>query len=277
MKNTGNKAPLFSIITVAYNDAVNLEKTIQNVLSQTCGDFEYVIVDGGSKDGSVDVIKKYEDRIDLWVSEKDKGICDAMNKGVLLAKGEYINFMNAGDSFYDARVLDNVREALLAEKVDILYGKVMKQSSEKSELHYESGGEMSPQSFFMSIPICHQAAFAKRSLFSTLGLFDEKFPVAFDYAWFARYYHATQSFKKFRFIDKIIANYLDGGNSFIKKNQTDRERLAIAKKYFSRYYLMLNYLKFPLESLKTLVLPWMVKHELLDRYREIRYKSKVKT
>ena len=276
MKNSSNKTPLFSIITVAYNDAANLEKTIQNVLSQTCQDFEYVIVDGGSKDGSVEVIKKYEDRIDLWVSEKDKGICDAMNKGVTLAKGEYINFMNAGDSFYDNQVLDSVSNAIRAQEVDILYGKVMKQSSDKSDLLYESGAEMSPQSFFTGIPICHQASFSKRSLFSTLGLFDEKFPVAFDYAWFARYYHATQSFKKFRFIDKIIANYLDGGNSFIKKNQTDRERLVIAKKYFSPYYLMVNYLKFPLESLKTLVLPLMIKYEILDRYREIRYKSKVK-
>ena len=98
----------YSIITINYNNKDGLEKTILSVINQTCQDFEYIIIDGGSTDGSVDVIKKYADRIDYWVSEPDKGIYNAMNKGIIKAKGEYLNFMNSGDCFYDNEVLSNV-------------------------------------------------------------------------------------------------------------------------------------------------------------------------
>jgi glycosyltransferase involved in cell wall biosynthesis len=86
-----------SVITINYNNAIGLRKTIESVVNQTFRDYEYIIIDGGSTDGSVDVIKEYADKIDYWVSEPDKGIYNAMNKGVAAAHGEYTNFLNSGD------------------------------------------------------------------------------------------------------------------------------------------------------------------------------------
>ena len=96
---------LISIITVSYNAVKTIEDTINSVLNQTYPNIEYIIIDGGSTDGTLDVIKKYQDKITYWVSEPDKGIYDAMNKGALKATGVWLHFMNAGDTFYDEQVL----------------------------------------------------------------------------------------------------------------------------------------------------------------------------
>ena len=98
----------FTIVTVCFNCEQLIERTIQSVLSQNPDLFEYIIIDGKSKDRTLDVINQYRDRIDKVVSEPDKGIYDAMNKGIALATGKYINFMNAGDYFVDSHVLENV-------------------------------------------------------------------------------------------------------------------------------------------------------------------------
>ena len=97
----------FTVITINYNNVEGLRQTILSVVGQTCDDFEYVIIDGGSTDGSVGVIKEYEDKITHWVSEKDGGIYNAMNKGVKVAHGEYLIFMNSGDIFFDNKVLSD--------------------------------------------------------------------------------------------------------------------------------------------------------------------------
>ena len=109
-----------SIITVNYNDAEGLERTIKSVMSQSFKDFEFIIIDGGSTDASVDVIKKYENNIDYWVSETDGGIYQGMNKGLRQAQGEYVNFMNGGDSYYSPDVLNEI--FALNSNADIITG-----------------------------------------------------------------------------------------------------------------------------------------------------------
>lgn len=99
---------LISVVTVCYNAADTIEKTMLSVLNQTYHDIEYIIIDGGSTDGTVEIIRKYADRIAYWVSEPDKGIYDAMNKGIKVATGEWINFMNAGDEFVDEGVIEKL-------------------------------------------------------------------------------------------------------------------------------------------------------------------------
>ncbi len=114
--------PKVSIVTVVYNDAKGLEKTIKSVINQTYKNVEFIIIDGGSTDGTVEIIKKYEDYIDYWVSEEDKGIYDAMNKGIKAATGTWINFMNAGDVFVDCEVLSSI-DFLAYQNLYLIYGK----------------------------------------------------------------------------------------------------------------------------------------------------------
>ena len=116
---------LISIVTVSYNAVLTIEQTILSVINQTYPNVEYIIIDGGSTDGTVDIIKKYEDKIAYWVSEPDKGIYDAMNKGVVVATGEWINFMNAGDIFTDGDVIDKLfHQNIIINRVGIVFGDV---------------------------------------------------------------------------------------------------------------------------------------------------------
>ena len=113
----------FSVITINFNNGEGLRHTIDSVISQTCHDYEYIIIDGGSTDDSVNVIKLFSDKIDYWVSEKDRGIYHAMNKGVNLAHGQYCIFMNSGDCFYDSSVLEQFKNIGMEE--DIIIGKLL--------------------------------------------------------------------------------------------------------------------------------------------------------
>ena len=116
--------PKVSIITVVYNGIEFLEETIKSVIAQTYPNIEYIIVDGGSKDGTLDIIKKYEAHISKWISEPDKGIYDAMNKGIDLATGDWQNFLNAGDSFVDNNVLEKIFTTNL-ENITLVYGDII--------------------------------------------------------------------------------------------------------------------------------------------------------
>ena len=118
----------YSIITVNYNNYEGLRRTIKSVVCQTYKDYEYIIIDGGSTDGSAELIRQYTDHLTFWVSEPDKGIYNAMNKGVAHANGEYLNFMNSGDCFYDENVLQTLKAHLDS---DIVEGQVFDQSTNR--------------------------------------------------------------------------------------------------------------------------------------------------
>ena len=124
--------PLISIVTVSYNAVATIEQTILSVINQTYSNIEYIIIDGGSTDGTLDVIKKYADKIAYWVSEPDKGIYDAMNKGIKVATGEWINFMNCGDYFVANNTLESVfGSGKIYKKAEILYGDSIQLNVEK--------------------------------------------------------------------------------------------------------------------------------------------------
>ena len=149
-----------TIITINYNNANGLEKTIQSVVSQTFTDYEYIIIDGGSTDDSVAIIKKYEQHINFWVSEPDKGIYNAMNKGISHAHGEYCNFMNSGDVLYDMEVLNHVFSKKHIE--DIITGKTI--GNDENDIRFSTEGKITFLSLYRST-ISHQASFIKTSLF----------------------------------------------------------------------------------------------------------------
>ncbi|MDR0505329.1 MAG: glycosyltransferase [Dysgonamonadaceae bacterium] len=168
-----------SVITVNRNNANGLEKTIQSVVCQKFTDYEYIIIDGNSTDGSIDIIKKYANSVHYWMSESDNGIFHAMNKGISHAKGEYVIFMNSGDRFYDGEVLLKVFSK--EQTGDLLAGNVIfdKKIKEKKIL---------PQKitfyFFMTDTIPHQGCFIRRTLFDEIGLYNEQIAVSSDWIFF---------------------------------------------------------------------------------------------
>ena len=164
-----------SVITVNYNDREGLLKTVKSVVGQSFKDYEYIIIDGGSTDGSVEVLEKYADKITYWVSEPDKGIYNAMNKAIDVAKGEYCIFMNSGDSFCSSETLSNV--FVLEPSEDIVCGNTctierIKEAPEEITFEY-----------LFSNSICHQCAFIKTNLMSKYK-YDEKYKIVSDRKFF---------------------------------------------------------------------------------------------
>lgn len=164
----------YSIITVNYNNKDGLEMTIKSVLGQTCKDFEYIIIDGGSTDGSVEVIKKYATQIDYWVSEHDSGVYNAMNKGIKKANGDYLNFMNSGDTYHSTTALETI--AGLHSNDDIIIGGYYE--STRGIAHVIPPQEVTLLTL-LKFTINHQATFLKRTLFEK-RLYDENYIIMAD-------------------------------------------------------------------------------------------------
>ena len=165
-----------SIITVNLNNAEGLRKTIESVVTQTFPDFEYIIIDGYSTDGSVEIIKQYADKITYWISEPDKGIYNAMNKGILQAKGEYCLFLNSGDWLLEINGLETVFQKIYKE--DIIYCNIKTQLDEWIYPYHLS------LFYFANKCIGHPSSFIKKILFHNIGLYDETFKITSDYDFF---------------------------------------------------------------------------------------------
>jgi len=209
-----------SVVTVCYNAADVLEKTMLSVLNQTYKDIEYIIIDGGSTDGTVDIIKKYADRISYWVSEPDKGIYDAMNKGIKKATGEWINFMNAGDCFTNDEVVKKVFNQINCENKRIIYGDMNLCGKEKLFKKAKSC------SFFSrNMPCSHQAVFVSTKNKQEL-YFDTRFKYAADYNCL---YHLWEKYgcKKIVRVDVTIVDFDNMGISSLNKRKVFEEVVKI--------------------------------------------------
>ncbi len=216
-----------SIVTINYNNRDGLQETIESVVAQSFKDFEWIVIDGGSTDGSKELIEQYADRFAYWVSEPDKGIYNAMNKGIVMAKGEYINFMNSGDIYASATILDEIFSS--AHSADVLYGYMMrgKVDGEANNLSMMRP-DLSWVDFYRD-GLPHQSTFIKRSLFDRLGLYDENLKAVSDWKFFvdAFVYHKATS----EFIPKKVAVYAEGGISDVMGCE---ERKRVAKELFPR-------------------------------------------
>lgn len=189
--------PLITIITVVYNDSINIEKTINSVLNQTFKNYEYIIIDGSSTDGTLDVIKKYDDNIDYWISEKDEGVFDAMNKGIKHASGTWINFMNSGDIFTSNLILEKIFQNNTYEKVDILYGDSIAFDKKCNTKRYLLASENIDNLLYKPV-YRHGSSFTK-SIVHKKNLFDlsmsRKFPYALDFLLIYNLYFAKFNFQ----------------------------------------------------------------------------------
>ena len=174
-----------SIITINRNNAQGLKKTMQSVVSQTSKDLEYIVVDGASTDESVEVIKHFAEQRDIrWVSERDKGIYNAMNKGIGMAQGEYVMILNSGDYLASPQVVDEMGEALVANnRPDILYGNMLKIWPDgKTQRDHQLRDDYSLFDFYNGT-LNPDGTYIRRSLFAQYGPFDESLKICSDWAW----------------------------------------------------------------------------------------------
>jgi glycosyltransferase involved in cell wall biosynthesis len=202
-----------SIITINLNNAAGLEKTIESVINQTFRDFEFIIIDGGSTDNSFDIIQKYERKITYWASEQDKGIYNAMNKGIEKANGVFLQFLNSGDTLIDYDILKKVFQMPIHG--EILYGDRFIFRKNRKEISYYPDENSLSVRYLTKTSLCHQSMFFKRDLFTRIGLYSENLIYAADWEFYLK---ALIIFKfSFQKIDYPIINFDMNGISNIKK------------------------------------------------------------
>ncbi len=223
--------PKLSVITIVYNNVKDIERTMLSILNQTYINIEYIVIDGASTDGTLDIIKKYNNRIANLISEKDKGIYDAMNKGLAVATGEYVLFMNSGDEIYENTTVEKIFST--APNADIYYGE-----TEMFDENWQSLGQRrhkAPEtfdwrSFKYGMNISHQAIYIKRSLTES---YDLKYKYSADIDWIIKIAKKSTKIVNTRL---YVAKYLVGGMSKQKHCESLKERFKI----FSHYYGLVN-------------------------------------
>ena len=236
-----SKKPIISIITVIYNGADLLTGTIESVIGQTYPAIEYIIVDGGSTDGTVAVIEKYTDRIGQWVSEPDKGLYDAMNKGLKMATGDFVWFMNAGDHIYAPDTVEKIMEKWRPE-TDILYGEVMLVDDNRKELGTRSAtttqkltNPLHWQDLAKGMVVCHQGFLPRRQI----APFYIENNLTADIDWVIKCLKAS---KRTTATEIIMASYLVGGLSKQQHQQSLKDRYFVLKEHFGFWGNLWNHL-----------------------------------
>ncbi|MCK5789071.1 MAG: glycosyltransferase, partial [Chlamydiia bacterium] len=232
-KKSYEEKPLISIITVVFNGVEYLEQTIQSVINQSYDNVEYIIIDGGSTDGTVDIIRKYEDQIDYWVSEKDKGIYDAMNKGLQLVVGEYVGIINA-DDFYEPFAIEKSIECIKNNNADYSMGKVQYVNTKQvaSPIYPLMEGKIYQEMFYP-----HISAFILRTIYKKIGFFDMNLKIASDHDMALQIHLA--GFKAV-YVEEIIGKITEDGIS--SGTATNKEFLFVAiKNGKNRFMAYLEY------------------------------------
>ncbi|MCX6165559.1 MAG: glycosyltransferase family 2 protein, partial [Ignavibacteriae bacterium] len=234
-----NRIPKISIVTVLYNNRVNFLNTLNSVKSQDYSNIEYIVIDGGSTDGTIDVIKQNESAISKWISEPDKGIYAAMNKGINLVTGDYIWFLNGGDMIYSNGTLKEIFSA--NQNADVYYGDtelVDDEGKSYGKRKLKTPPEnLTWRSMIDGMVITHQSLIIKKE---TVTQYDLKFKHCADIDWTIKILKNSKSIVN---THKIISRFLLGGYS--RKNTISSlfERIRILSKHFNIFYVLLNHIK----------------------------------
>lgn len=219
--------PKVSIITVVYNGEKYIEKTVQSVVNQDYKNIEYIIIDGGSKDNTLKILEKYQQKITHLISEKDQGIYDAMNKGQSLATGDLLWFLNGGDYIPNSQILTKLLENYQNEEV--VYGQAglvndkgdylgLRRLLVPKKLHWKS--------FRLGMVVCHQAMLVKKSISQ---LYNLRYKIAADIDWAIR---TVKNAKSTRYVPITVCHYLEGGFSDKKRKESLKERWNIMKEHY---------------------------------------------
>ncbi|WP_206951086.1 glycosyltransferase family 2 protein [Trinickia acidisoli] len=214
-RGVSTQHPSVSILTFVRNAVDTLPSTIESVLQQTALErLDYIVVDGASNDGTIDILRSYDAHIDQWVSEKDRGIVDAQNKAILLSGARYVFFLNA-DDWIEPKFIEAAVDAIAVSGADIVYGDIQVRSSDGAPLHRLNGdpaffGRMG--AFYQMPCVNFPTMVIRRALFDEIGLFDERFRVAPDYEWLLRLVKNRKDLKV-RYVPDLVVNFRLGGNS----------------------------------------------------------------
>ena len=248
----------YSIITINYNNKEGLEKTIMSVLGQTNNDYQYIIIDGGSTDGSIDVIKRYADHIDYWISEPDRGRYNAMNKGIRQATGDYLNFMNSGDTYHNSKVLEEI--ASMNYNEDIITGGF--HDREKGTSHIIQPQEVSLLTMLKET-FNHQATFFRKELFQK-RMYDENYIIQSDAKFNLQSIICDNC--SIKTIDYIVADYDFNGISS-NTDLVDKEWNKLLEELFPKRILLdYNNMYTPAEVPITKLLPELKKYPSIQHW-----------
>jgi glycosyltransferase involved in cell wall biosynthesis len=235
-----NPTPVISIITVCYNEAAHIEKTINSVLQQTYTGIEYIVIDGGSTDGSAAIITSYDKRIHYFISEKDKGIYDGMNKGIAQATGDYVFFLNGGDVFNSNDVLEKMFAT--ASGADAYYGETLFVTEDGTPLGTRSqvSNQKTPEqlnwkSLRYGMVVSHQAFVAKRRL---MPLYDLQYRICSDIDWMIA---TLKNCKQVTNTRLVISQFRTGGTSAQQRKKAWGERYRILQKHYGFFPNLVNH------------------------------------
>lgn len=205
--------PLITVITVVFNGASTVESTIQSVINQTYSNIEYIIVDGGSNDGTTEILKQYEHAIDYWVSEKDNGIYDAMNKGIALSSGAYIGMLNADDLFAGQEVVRDYADRFCAMNVDAIFSglNIVNQRDIKKFLRKYRVNRLSAWLLRIGVMPPHPTFYCKRSCLESAGPYNTSYRIAADFEMLVRL--CIKQKISWEFLDKVSVVMRSGGIS----------------------------------------------------------------
>ncbi len=202
-----------SLITPTYNSAETLSRTIESVCIQNYPNLEYIIIDGGSSDNTKEVVEKYKDQINIiFVSEKDNGIYDAMNKGIKMAAGEIIGILNSDDLFDTAEVLKTVADAFMQEDIDAIYGDIVYFSTDVNKItRYWKSGKYNESNLNSGWTIPHPALFVKKNVYERCGYFKTTYKISADYEFILRILKIYKI--KITYVPKVFVKMYNGGTS----------------------------------------------------------------
>lgn len=205
--------PLISVITVVFNGAATLEHTIRSVIGQTYDNVEHIIIDGGSTDATLDILRKYEDNIDYWVSEKDNGIYDAMNKGIRLATGDVVGILNSDDFYAGPQVIEKVTALFKESGADALFADLVYVRPDNLDrvVRYYSGAGFTPDKFAWGWMPPHPTFFVRRELYERYGLFRIDYKIAADYELTTRF--LARHKVRYAYLPEVIVRMRTGGVS----------------------------------------------------------------
>lgn len=219
--------PKVSIITIVYNNVQDIGYTLDSVARQSYTDLEYIVIDGGSTDGTLEVIESYRNVVTKMVSEPDHGIYDAMNKGLALATGEYVLFLNSGDELFAEQTLEHIFSR--GDSADIYYGETKLVDSRRrviGDRRHRAPKEFTWRSFKYGMNVCHQAIYIRRDLVEP---YDVSYQLSADIDWVIR---AAKRARTTVNVEQYVAKYLVGGMSQKRLTQSLKERYSIFKKHY---------------------------------------------